>query len=119
MKVAKDSPGSGLKLFLNCYPTRSTAKEGILKFNQYEPGDKVFTDQFVVHTPGRCLDGYGREGPDCSLYSSTLYTDAASGLIYVECQTSMGAGKMVMGKTCFEHYYKFYTKLPNLRRTSV
>jgi hypothetical protein len=31
-------------------------KDGILKFNQYEPDDKFFTDQFVVHTPGRCLD---------------------------------------------------------------
>ena len=28
------------------------AKDGIFKFNQYEPGDRVFTDQFVVHTPG-------------------------------------------------------------------
>ncbi len=28
------------------------AKVGILKSNQYEPGDTVFTDQFVVHTPG-------------------------------------------------------------------
>ncbi len=28
------------------------AKAGILKSNQYEPGDKVFTDQFVVYTPG-------------------------------------------------------------------
>jgi hypothetical protein len=78
------------------------AKDGILKFNQYEPGDKVFTDQFVVHTPGRRLDGYGRDGPERSLHGGTLYTDAASNFVYVECQTSMGAGETVMGKTRFE-----------------
>jgi hypothetical protein len=34
--------------------------------------------------------------------TQTLYTDAASNFVYVECQTSMGAGKTVMGKTHFE-----------------
>ena len=48
------------------------AKDGILKSNQYEPGDKVFTDQFVVHTPGRCLDGFGCNGPERSLHGGTL-----------------------------------------------
>jgi hypothetical protein len=48
------------------------------------------------------LDGYGREGPKRSLHGGTLYTDATSNLIYVECQTSMGAGKSVMGKNLFE-----------------
>jgi hypothetical protein len=78
------------------------AKVGILKSNQYEPGDKVFTDQFVVHTPGRRLDGFGRDGPERSLHGGTLYTDAASNFVYVECQASMGAGETVMGKTRFE-----------------
>ena len=78
------------------------AKEFILKFNQYEPGDKVFSDQFVVHTPGRRLDRYGHKGPNRSLHGGTLYTDTASSLIYVECQTSMHAGERVMGKTGFE-----------------
>jgi hypothetical protein len=32
----------------------------------------------------------------------TLYTNAASNLVYVECQTSKGAGKTVMGKARFE-----------------
>jgi hypothetical protein len=62
----------------------------------------TITDQFVVHTPGQRLDGYGRDGPECSLDGGTLYTDAASNFVYVECQTSMGAGETVMGKTRFE-----------------
>jgi hypothetical protein len=74
------------------------AKDGILKFDQHEPGNKVFSDQFIVHTLGQRLDGYGRKGPKRSLHGGTLYTDAASNLIYVECQTSMGAGKTIMGK---------------------
>ncbi len=77
-------------------------KDGILKFKQYKPGNKVFSDQFVVHTPGRCLDGYGCERPECSLHGDTIYTDAASNLVYVEWQTSMGAGKTIMGKAQFE-----------------
>jgi hypothetical protein len=78
------------------------AKVGILKFDQHEPGDKVFSDQFIVHTPGQRLNGYRRDGPNCSLHGGTLYTDPASNLVYVECQTSMGAGKTVMGKARFE-----------------
>jgi hypothetical protein len=48
------------------------------------------------------LDGYGRDGPEHSFHEGTLYSDAASNLVYVECQTSMGAGETVMGKTKFE-----------------
>ncbi len=44
------------------------AKDSILKFNQYKPGDKVFTDQFVLHTPGWHLDGFGNVGPERSLH---------------------------------------------------
>ena len=34
-------------------------KEGILARDKYEVGDFVFTDQFVVRTPGRLPSGYG------------------------------------------------------------
>jgi hypothetical protein len=56
--------------------------------------------------PGRCLDGYGHEGPERSFHGDTLYTDAASNRVYVECQTSMGAGKTVMGNAQFEQMCK-------------
>jgi transposase InsO family protein len=73
-----------------------------LKFNKYEPGDLVFSDQFNVNTPGRPLSGYGREGSDQSLHGGTLFTDAASNYVYVECQSQMGAGDTVFAKTRFE-----------------
>ena len=85
------------------------AKDGILKFNQYEPVDKIFTDQFIVHTPGRRLDGFGHDGPECSLHGGTLYTDAASNFVYVEFQTSIGAGETVMGQTRFEQLCWYLT----------
>ena len=77
-------------------------KDGVLKFNKYEPGDLVFSDQFNVNTPGRPLSGYGREGSDQSLHGGTLFTDAASNYVYVECQSHMGAGDTVLAKTRFE-----------------
>ena len=77
-------------------------KDGVLKFDRYEPGDLVFSDQFNVHTPGRQLSGYGREGDAQSLHGGTIFTDAASNFVYVECQSSMGAGETVMGKERFE-----------------
>ena len=77
-------------------------KDGVLKFDKYEPGDLVFSDQFNVHTPGRQLSGYGREGDAQSLHGGTIFTDAASNFVYVECQSSMGAGETVMGKDRFE-----------------
>ncbi|KAL7529135.1 hypothetical protein ACHAXR_002811, partial [Thalassiosira sp. AJA248-18] len=64
----------------------------------------ISSDQFNVHTAGRKLTGYGREGPENSLHGGTLYTDAASGLIYAECQVSMGAGETVLGKAKFEQW---------------
>ncbi len=73
-----------------------------MKFNKYEPGDLVFSDQFNVNTPGRPLSGYGREGSDQSLHGGTLFTDAASNYVYVECQSHMGAGDTVLAKTRFE-----------------
>ena len=38
------------------------SKEGALSCNQYEPGNSITTDQFIVMTPGRLQTGYGREG---------------------------------------------------------
>jgi hypothetical protein len=56
-------------------------KDGVLKFNKYEPGDLVFLDQFNAHTPGRQLSGYGCEGGVQSLHRSTFFTDAASNYV--------------------------------------
>ena len=80
------------------------ATEGILKKDCYEPGDMVSSDQFNVHTSGRKLDGYGRESAETGYHGGTVYIDAASGLVRVEMQVSMGANETVLGKHKFEQW---------------
>ena len=72
-------------------------KEGALTRDQYETGDFVSTDQFICKTPGRLPTGYGRESQDRRFQGGTIYNDAASGLIWVENQVSLGANETVMG----------------------
>ncbi len=76
--------------------------EGAITRDQYNIGDFISTDQFSCKTPGRLPTGYGRESQDCRFQGGTIFNDAASGLIWVENQVSLGANKMVMGKTHFE-----------------
>ena len=59
----------------------------------YEVGDFVSTDQFICKTPGRLPTGYGRESQDRCFQGGTIYNDAASGLIWVENQVSLGANE--------------------------
>ena len=77
-------------------------REGAITRDQYEVGDFVSTDQFICKTPGRLPTGYGRESQDRRFQGGTIYNDAASGLIWVENQVSLGANETVMGKTRFE-----------------
>jgi hypothetical protein len=49
-----------------------------------------------VNTPGRLLKGYGREGAEHRFHGGTIFNDAASGVIWVEPQVSLGAGETVM-----------------------
>ncbi len=78
--------------------------EGALSHDQYEVGDFVSTNQFFCRTPGCLPEGYGRESADCRFQGGTIYNNAASGLIWVENQVSLGANETVMGKSCFEQW---------------
>ena len=49
-------------------------------------------------------EGYGHESADRCFQDGTIYNDAASGLIWVENQVSLGANETVMGKSCFEQW---------------
>ena len=69
-----------------------------------EVGDFVSTDQFICRTPGRLPTGYGRESHDRCYQGGTIYNDAASGLIWVENQVSLGSNETVMGKIRFEQW---------------
>jgi hypothetical protein len=78
--------------------------EGALSHDRYEVGDFVSTDQFICRTPGQLPEGYGRDSTDRCFQSGTIYNDAASGLIWVENQVSLGANETIMGKSCFEQW---------------
>ncbi len=79
-------------------------REGAITRDQYKVGDFVSTDQFICKTPERLRTGYGRESQDRCFQGSTIYNDAALGLIWVENQVSLGANKTVMGKAHFEQW---------------
>ena len=79
-------------------------KEGILARDKYEVGDFFSTNQFFGRTPGILTSGYGRECRQNRLHSGTIYNDAASGLISVENQVSIGANETVLVKSRFEEW---------------
>ena len=86
--------------------TQSAAKEkeGILTAEQYKPGNFVSMDQCISKTPGCLPTGYGREGPDNRYYGGAIFNDAASGIIHVENQVSMGADETIASKLRFEQW---------------
>ena len=57
------------------------SKEGALSRDQYEPGDNIATDQFVVKTAGRLFKGYGREASHNCFHGGTIFQDTASNLV--------------------------------------
>ena len=80
------------------------ASEGAISRGKLESGDLVSCDQFVCKTPGRQMKGFGREGAHGCYQGGTIYHDAASGLIWVENQVSLGASETIMGKERFEQW---------------
>ena len=55
-------------------------------------------NQFVVKTPGRLPSLFGRERHNNRFHSGTIYNNAASGLIWVENQVSLGVKETIVGK---------------------
>ena len=79
-------------------------KKEILSRDKYEVGGFMSTNQFVVKTPGRLPSEFGRERHNNRFHVGTIYNDAASGLIWVENQVSLGANKTIVGKAWFEQW---------------
>ena len=57
-----------------------------------------------MKTPGRLEKGYGREALHNYYHGGTIFQDAASNLVRVQHQVSLGTGKTVMGKAAFEDW---------------
>ncbi len=65
---------------------------------------RIVHDGQVCSIPGWLPSGYGREGCNGRFHGGTIYNDAASGLIWVENQVSLGASETIMGKEHFEQW---------------
>ncbi len=72
--------------------------------DRYEAGDFLSADQFVVMMPGRSLSGFDHENAQDKFHSGTIFEDAATGIIWVECQVSLGAGETIMSKMHVEEW---------------
>ena len=77
---------------------------GILSRDKYEVDNFMSTDKFVCKTPGRLPSGFGGERHQNRFHGGTIYNDAASGLIWIEIQVSLGANETVLGKYRFEKW---------------
>ena len=79
-------------------------KKGILAREKYEVAYFMSTNKFVVKTTGRLPSGFGRERHNNIFHGSTIYNYAASGLIWIENQVSLGANKTIVGKAWFKQW---------------
>ena len=77
-------------------------REVILKADKLEPGDLVFSDQFVSSLPGKVFGKRGASISSNSYSGGTLFCDAASKKIFVNCQVSLGAYETIESKLMFE-----------------
>ena len=58
-------------------------------------------DQFLVNKPGRFPTGYGRESSSSRFLVVTVYNDAATGIIWVFNNLSLGSSETVLVKERF------------------
>ncbi len=79
-------------------------REGPLSWDDFEAGNFVSADQYVVNTLGWPFLGYVREASHNQFHGGTLFHDAATGLIWAENQVSLGAGETLMAKERFEQW---------------
>ena len=75
---------------------------GSLKAGQLVPGDRVFCDQLESRVRGRLLHTAGQEPDNDCFCGSTVFCDAASGLIWVEHQVTLSASDTINAKDSFE-----------------
>ena len=62
------------------------------------------TEQFGADTPRQLPTEYEQESYFSSFYGGTLYNDAATGIIWVENQVSLGARETFLWKERFEQW---------------
>ena len=61
-------------------------------------------DQFVVNTPGQQLKGFGCKGDNNRYHDGKIFNNAATGVIWIENQITLGSGDMLIAKKTFEQW---------------
>ena len=65
---------------------------GALLQEQYETGNFVSLDQYVVKTPGCVPTGFGKESHTYMFHGGIIFSNASSKYIHMQNQVSLGAG---------------------------
>jgi hypothetical protein len=76
--------------------------EGILYKDKCEPGDMVFSDQYVCEMKGRYHNNKGQINSNYEYRGGTVFVDAASGYIYLQNQVGFTAYETIESKLKFE-----------------
>jgi hypothetical protein len=82
--------------------TLTTEPSGILKLNQLEPGDLVFSDQYESPLLGRQFSARGNDLTTQKFRGGTIFCDAASGKLTVIHQVGLTGTETVQAKLRFE-----------------
>jgi hypothetical protein len=76
--------------------------QGVVSSEQYETGDLVSADQYVVRTPGRLIEGYGKEAEHNMYHGGTIFRDAASNTT-IEFWYSISTPSAASSKSGYHH----------------
>jgi len=82
--------------------TIDPGQQHVLSWNQLVPGQKIFVDQYESSVRGRLSTSCGLEQPSQMYCGGTLFYNAASQLIQVYHQVSLGGSDTVRSKNLFE-----------------
>ena len=81
---------------------RAQVKREVLKRNQLEPGNRVFSDQFISSVPGRNFTRRGYSQSALSYKGGTIFADDASSYISIHHQVGFTAQETIHSKIIFE-----------------
>ena len=71
---------------------------------KHKLGNFFSVDQYVISTPGHLTKGFRGETQDKRYHGGTINQYAASGIIWVQNQVSLGHDKTVMGNQHLEKW---------------
>ena len=76
--------------------------KGALKKEQLDPGQRVFSDQYVSSVPGRNFNGRGQTQSQLLYKGGTVFADATSSYISLHHQVGFTATETICSKLAFE-----------------